>query len=135
MPLGFPVVPRRVEDVEQVLAVHRLGRALGRLLRHRLVPPQVALGAHRDVVLGAAQDEHVLDRGGLGDGFVGDVLQRDDGAAPPRAVGGDQHLGFGIVDAVAQRHRGEATEHDGVRRADAGAREERGDGSSGTIPM
>ena len=46
-------------------------------------------------------------------------------AAAPAAVGGDQHLGLGVVDAVGERLRREAAEHDAVGGADAGAGEHR----------
>ena len=70
-----------------------------------------------------AEHEHALDRRGFGERLVGDVLERHDRAAPPRAVAGDEHLGLRVVDAVAQGLRAEAAEHDRVRRADARAGE------------
>ena len=53
-------------------------------------------------------------------------LSGHDAAAAPRAVAGDEDLGLGVLDPVAQRVGGEAAEHDRVRRADAGAGEEGG---------
>ena len=50
---------RRVEQVEQILGVHRLRRAR-RVVGRRLVPPDVAALGHRHVVAGAAEDEHLL---------------------------------------------------------------------------
>ena len=46
-------------------------------------------------------------------------LQLDDVAAAPAAVGGDDELGPGVLDAVLQRGRREAAEHHRVNRADA----------------
>ena len=46
-------------------------------------------------------------------------------AAPVAAVGGDDQLRLGVVDAVGERLGGEPAEDDGVRRADAGAGEHR----------
>ena len=40
--------------------------------------------------------------GALRDRGVGGLLQRHDAAAPPGAVAGDEHLGPGVLDAVAQ---------------------------------
>ena len=40
--LGLPGGARRVEDEQQILGVHRLGRALGALARDLVVPPEVA---------------------------------------------------------------------------------------------
>jgi hypothetical protein len=116
--LGLAGGARGVEQVEQVLAVHRLARAVGLLAVHGLVPPQVAALIHLDVVLAALDDQHVLDRGGVGQRLVRVGLERRDLAAPVAAVGGDQHLRLGVVDAVAQRRGGEATEHHRVRGAD-----------------
>jgi hypothetical protein len=44
------------------------------------------------------------------------------------AVGGDQHLRFGVVDPIGQRLGAEAAEHDAVGGADAGARQHRDGG-------
>ena len=92
---------------------------------HEVVPPHVAAVGHRDVVRGAAQHEHLLDRRALGHRGVGRLLERHDAAAAPGAVAGDEHLGLGVLDPVAERVGGEAAEHHRVRRADARAREER----------
>ena len=64
------------------------------------------------------------------DGLVGVVLERHDGSPAPCAVGGDQHLRLGVVDAFAQRLGAESAEHDRVRGADASAGEHR-DGQLG----
>ncbi len=70
----------------------------------------------------------MLDRRGVHDRLVCDVLEPDDRAPTPRAVGGDQHLRRSVVDAILQRLRGEPPEHHGVGRADAGARQHRSRG-------
>ena len=57
--------------------------------------------------------------------LVGLRLQREHLAAPVAAVGGDQHLGLGVVDPVGERVRGEPAEHDAVRGADASAGQHR----------
>jgi hypothetical protein len=54
-------------------------------------------------------------------GLVGGRLQREDLAAPVAAVGGDEHLGLGVVDAVGEALGAEPAEHHAVRGADAGA--------------
>ena len=56
-----------------------------------------------DVVAAAAHDDDVLDRRRVGDGLVGRRLEREHLAAAVAAVGGDQHLGLGVVDAVGER--------------------------------
>ena len=116
---------RRVEQVQQVLGVERLRSTVGVGSRHQLVVPVVATLDHRDLVLAPLDDDDVLDRGGVGDGLVGRRLEREHRAPPPAAVGGDQHLGLGVVDAVGERLRREPAEHDAVRGADARAGEHR----------
>ena len=100
--LGLPRGARRVEDEQQVLGVHRLRWALGRLAGDRVVPPQVAAGLHRALRLGAPQHEDVLDRRRLGQRLVGDLLERDDRATAPGTVGGDQHSRLRVVDPVLE---------------------------------
>ena len=124
--LGLGRRAARVEEVEEVLGVHRLGRALGRLRRDDVVPPHVApVRASATSCSVRRSTRHRLDRRRLGHRGVGALLERDDLAAPPGAVGGDEQLRLGVVDAVAQRVGREAAEHDRVRRADAGARQHR----------
>ena len=67
----------------------------------------------------------MLDRRRRRHRLVGRRLQREHLAAPVAAVGGDQHLGLGVVDAVGERLRREAAEHDAVGGADAGAGQHR----------
>ena len=57
--------------------------------------------------------------------LVGGGLEREHLTAPVPAVGGDQHLRLGVVDAVAERLAGEPAEHDAVSGADPRAREHR----------
>ena len=73
----------------------------------------------------ALHDDDVLDRRRALQRLVGHLLQRDDLTAAPAAVGGDEQRALRVVDAIAQRLRAEAAEHDGVHRADARAREHR----------
>ena len=127
MPLGFPVVPDVYRMYKQVFAVHRLGRALGRLARRpRRATRCRGRPASRTSFSVRLKHEHVLDRRRLGERLIGDVLQVDDRAAPPRAVGSDEHLRLGVIDAILQRLRSETAENHGVRRTDARAREHRG---------
>jgi len=123
--LGLRGRPARVEEVEEVLGVHRLGRAVRRLRRDDVVPPDVATVLHRDVVLRAPQHEAALDRRRLVHRDVGALLQRHHVAATPRTVGRDEELRLGVVDAVAQRVGREPAEHHRVRGADARARQHR----------
>ena len=124
-PFGLAGRAARVQEVEEVLGVHLLGRALGRLVRDELVEPVVAPLGERVLVAAPPHGDHVFDARTLHDRGVRVVLQRDDGAAPPSAVGGDQHLRLRVVDAVAERLGAESAEDHGVRRADLRAREHR----------
>ena len=90
-----------------------------------LVPPEVAAGLHRHLAAAALDHDHLLDRRALREGLVGVGLLRDRLAAAHRLVLGDDERGLAVLDAVAQRLRGEAAEDDAVDRADAGAGEHR----------
>ena len=70
-------------------------------------------------------DDDVLDGRRVLERLVGRLLQRHDLAAPISAVGGNQHGGVRVVDAVAQRLRAEAAEDDAVHRAEPCTREHR----------
>ena len=121
MPLGRAVVPRCVEQVEEVLGVHGLGRALGRLVGHGVVPPDVAAVGPVDVAVGAVHHDAVLDRRRALHGDVGVGLEEGGGTLAVATVGGDEHLGLGVVDAIGQRVGREAAEDDAVGRAQPGA--------------
>ena len=54
---------------------------------------------------------------------AGDGLQRQCLTTTELTVGGDQHLGAGIFDTIAQRLGREATKDHRVRRSDSGTRE------------
>ena len=130
MPFGLPGGAGRVEQVEQVLAVHRLRRALVVGVGHQIVVPVVASVGHRGVDVGARRaqplhHDHVLDGRGGRERDVGRRLERCRLTAPPAAVGRDQDLALGVVDPVGERVSGEAAEDDRVRRADARAGQER----------
>ena len=94
-----------------------------RLAGEHVVQPVVTTGNHVALAAGALEDDDVLDRlaAAEGEGFVGDGLERDRLAAAELAVGGDQHDGAGIVDAIAHRLGREAAENDRVNGADTGA--------------
>ena len=83
--------------------------------------PVVAAEVHGHAFARPLHHHHVLDRRGLGQRLVHVGLQGHDGAAAVAAVGGDDHLGLGVVHAVAQGLGGEAAEDHAVGGADAGA--------------
>ena len=81
-----------VEDEERVLAVERLGGAIGGCVRDEVVPPHVAAGLHLHRGVAAVEDDALLDRRRLGQRLIDVRLERHDLAAPPAAVGGDDEL-------------------------------------------
>ncbi len=140
--LGFARRAAGVEDVKQIFGIHHLARALRSLVRHHVVPPDVApldpiahrIGGRLDPVgfgalgAGSLEHQHLLDGGTAHrDGVVHGLLKRHDAAAPPPSI--RRHHGFGlcIVDPVVERLRAEPAKDHRVRRADAGARQH-GDG-------
>ena len=123
--LGLAGGARGVQQEQQLLAVHRLGRAdrVGLAISswYQWSRPSVidtSLPPRRTTMTS------VID-GRVGQRFVGDRLQRQDLATPVATVGRDQHFRFGVVDAVAQRVRAEPAEHHAVRRTDARAGQHR----------
>ena len=120
---GFAGGSRGVKDVEHVLGIHRLRIACQRRVLHQAVIPVVAalLDVNGHGAGTALNDYHILDRGRLGDRFVGDLLQRHDLPAPVSAVGGDEQPRLLVVDAIAERLGAEPAEHHAVDRPDTGA--------------
>ena len=96
---------------EAYAALHRGGRV-------HYSPQRSTWILHRLDDVRAAGDE-------LLDGLVDRRLERRGLAAAVAAVGGDDHLGPGVVDPAVQRLGGEAAEDDRVRRPEAGAGEHR----------
>ena len=66
-----------------------------------------------------------MDRGRALERLIDVALEVNLRAAPPSGVGGDDQLGFGVVDAIGERLGGESSEHHRMNRADARAREHR----------
>ena len=132
--LRLPRRAGRVEDVEHVLGVHRLGLdALASGVLHQPVVPVVAalLDVHREARrLIALDDDDVADRRRVLQRLVGHLLERHQLAASIAAVGRDQHRALRVVDAIAQRLGAEPAEHDAVHGAEAGAGQH-GDGQLG----
>src|SRR5580692_11225877 len=103
-----------------MLRVHPLGLAHGGLILAELVPPPIAPRLHRHAPAGALEHDHAFDAGTTaGKRLVGGGLELYHLAAAPAAVGGDDEPRLGVLDAILQRHRGEAAEHHRVDRTDA----------------
>ena len=122
--LGLAGGAAGVEAEEHVFAVHVLGLAPKRRIGHQLVPPMVPALLHDSAGLAPhpLHHHHVLDGGRAFDGLIRVFLQGDDRTPPVTAVARDQHLGRGVVDAVAKGLGAEASEHNAVHRADTVAR-------------
>ena len=58
---------------------------------------------HLDVVAATPHDHDVFDRRGRLAGLVDVRLEREHRAASVAAVGGDEHLGLGVVHPVGER--------------------------------
>ena len=83
-----------------------------------------------DLVVGAAEDDHFLDRRFTGQRGVDIVFERHDGAAAIAAVGGDDAGGPAVGDAVADAVCTEPAEDNRVHRTDPCAGQH-GDGGFG----
>ena len=97
------------------------GVAVGVDVVHQVVPPVVAAGLHVDVARrcgGRRRPSAPI--GDFCEAVIDVRLERDDLAAPPAAVGGDDELRLGVVVAVGDGVGAEAAEDDRVRRADPG---------------
>ena len=126
IPFGFAVVPLvYMRNSRSSASIGSGGHDAGSSEPSDVVAPVVAAVRHRHVVAGAPQDDAALDAGRLGHRLVGDLLQRDRRAAPPRLVLRDQHLAAHVVHPAGERVGGEAAEDDRVRRAEPRAGEHR----------
>ena len=127
-PLRLARRAARIEEVQQVLRVHRLARARTRVVvdvGDQLVPPVVAAPLHRHFGVGAAKHDTRPDRRAGLHRLVRGLLQRHLRAASPALVLRDQHLAFHVLDPTGERLGRETPEHDRVRRAESCAREHR----------
>ena len=129
--LGFARGAAGVQQIQHVLAVHRLGFAGQRLAFHQVVPPDIAAVDHIFVgMAGTAHDNHLLHAGGTVEGLIRILLELDDVAPPVASIGGDQYLGLRVVEPVAYGFGAEPAEHHAMGSADAGASQHR-DGQLG----
>ena len=113
--LRFAGRTRRVEDVEQVLGVHGLGRALGTRRSNEVAVEVVATRHHGDFdspgeLLPALHDDDAFERRARLKGLVRVQLQRHHSTSPVPPVGGDEHFRLSVVDTIGQGLGAEATE-------------------------
>ena len=116
-----------VEQVEQLLCGHRIGCTLRGLGWNKLVPPVIAIRLHRRGARGAwltaLVNQNACNRWGALQRLIGDRLQLKEVPFAVPAVGGDQDLRRGVVDAIGERIGGEAAKHHAMCRAESGAGE------------
>ena len=129
--LGPPGCPRGVEEQTRVLGVGPLGRGVGWLGRHQVVPPDIAPAGPGHRPAEAAADEHVLDGGRLGHGRVGRLLHRHRLPAAEEAIGGDEQRGLAVGQTGGHGGGGVAGEDGDADGADLGAGQHRHGGFGG----
>ena len=124
--LGLPRRSRGIENEKRILGVHDLTSAIGVRVGHQLVPPAVAASLHihgkvRAIDHDAGRYLGVHARIRVGHSLIGHGLHQDGLVAAMGAVAGDDSGAGGIHDAVGERVRGKAAEHNRMDRANAGA--------------
>ena len=124
--LGLPRGAGGIEDEERILGVHDLASAVGVRIGHQLVPPKVAASLHihgkvRAIDHDAGRYLSIHARVRVGHSLVGYRLHQDGLIATMGAVAGNDSGASRINDAVGERVRGKAAEHNRVNRANAGA--------------
>ena len=115
--LGLARGPGGIEDEERILGVHNLTIAVGVRIGHQLVPPRVAASLHIHGKVRAIDHDTgrylgVHARIRVSHGLVGYGLHQDGLVAAMGAIAGDDSGAGGIDDAVGERVRGKAAEHD-----------------------
>src|SRR5690606_19091947 len=104
--------------------IHHLRFANGALLIDQFVVDVIAARNVVDLFAVALYDQDRFDAlAAGGERIVHHGLEQVGFAPAVSAVGGDEQLGLGVDDAIAQRFGREAAKDDGVDRADAGAGE------------
>ena len=120
--LGLGRGPRRVQQVQELLGVHGLGRAHRGRLVHQVAPPQIPALGHGRVGAAAVHHHHVLHGGGPGrQGQVDVGLERRRRPPPVAGVGGYDQPGFGVLAPVGDGIGREPAEDHRVGHPDAGA--------------
>lgn len=126
--LGLAGRARGIQEEERVLGVHDLGGNVVGPLLNLLVPPEIAALLHGDLGAGALEDQAASDVGALLEGVVDNLLGANELATALALVGGDDDLGAGVNDTVAQRVGRETGKHDGVDGTDTDTGEDGNDG-------
>jgi hypothetical protein len=117
--LGLAGGARRVEEIERVLGVERLGLAVASAGRHGVLPPHVAARPHWTRRRLLAADDDGVERGHLGQRGVDLLLHGAGRVALKGAVDGDQRGGLRGAQLLVERLRGRAEEDHVVGSADS----------------
>jgi hypothetical protein len=113
---------RRVEQVEELLAVDRHRGAVRRRVGHQLVPPEVPVRVHLDRRAAAVDHHDVLDAGRApGEGRVDVDLERARHPPAVAGIGGDDQTGIGVLAPVDDGVGREPAEDHRMGHADPGA--------------
>ena len=95
--------PRRVKDVERMLGVEMLGRAIGARLVHKIVPPMIAALLHLDLGSRSSENDHILDRRTLCDRLINNRLKPNFASSSIAAICRDDRLAAAVIYAVSYR--------------------------------
>ena len=123
-----------VHEEQRVACLHDLGGGLVALLPDQILVHEVPAVHHVHADIAAADHDHGLHAVGAGpdQGGVRGLLEVDDLAVAIKAVGGDEQLGLGVVDALPERLGREPGEDHRVDGPDLG-RGEHGDDGLGQL--
>lgn len=115
---------RGVEEEQRILRVHWLWGNVGGPLLDLLVPPPISTGGPWDVGSGALVDQAAGDAWALLECIVHNLLGGNNLSSTLALVAGDDNLGLGVVDTVAERIGRETGENDRVYGTDTCAGKE-----------
>src|SRR5947208_14911310 len=118
-PLRLARTATGIEDIEHILAVHRLTGydSVCRNIFQQVVQVHVTTLRHRHFFTSALHDDQLLNSGCLANSFVGNFLEFDKFAAAITTIGSDEHLGLAVIDTVSQGTGSKATKYHHMRRA------------------
>ena len=117
-PLGLAGRAGGIEDEQRILGPHGTGRAIGAGGFHQRLHVHVAPVDPGRLVAGMLDHQAAHPVGTMQQGCVGIRFQVGPAPAAGRGVGGDDHLGAAVVDAVGQGIGRKAREDDGMDRPD-----------------
>ncbi len=95
-----------------MFGVYPLRLTMVAFVRHRIVPPDIAIEAHLAGIAGALVDDDALHAGAaFGQRLVDRALELDRGTPSPSAVRRDHQAGAGVFNAVLHGIGGEAAKY------------------------